>query len=240
MSEHSPQPNLHATADSPDWSARFWFMTTAAGITTGLAGGALMRLLYAVEHFAWKYQAPNTLVEAAKLASSSRRILVLLVAGILVGVIGKLIRKTLGTPTELDAAIWLRDGRVAVPPTLAQAVGSIITVGLGTSLGRESAIKQAGGALASQLAAWSRLSPAETKVLVAFGVGAGMAAAYNVPVGGALFAVEVLLGSIAMRLALPACRRHDGADAAGRHGRDARRPADRHAIDLHGPTPVGR
>ena len=41
-------------------------------------------------------------------------------------------------------------------------------------------------------------------MLVACGVGAGMASAYNVPVGGALFAVEVLLGSITLRLALPA------------------------------------
>ena len=85
-----------------------------------------------------------------------------------------------------------------------QAVHTIVTVGMGASLGRESPIKQAGGALASRIAQWCRLSRPEQRLLVACGVGAGMASAYNVPVGGALFAVEVLLGSISLRLAMPA------------------------------------
>ncbi|HEV8060259.1 MAG TPA: chloride channel protein, partial [Gemmataceae bacterium] len=77
-------------------------------------------------------------------------------------------------------------------------------VGMGTSLGRESAIKQTGGVIAGRLAQWFRLSRPEQRLLVACGVGAGMASAYNVPVGGALFAIEVLLGSISLRLAMPA------------------------------------
>lgn len=45
---------------------------------------------------------------------------------------------------------------------------------------------------------------AERRVLVACGAGAGMAAVYNVPLGGALFAIEVLLGTLALPLVLPA------------------------------------
>jgi H+/Cl- antiporter ClcA len=128
----------------------------------------------------------------------------LLAAGLLVGIGGALIKKTLGAPGEAEAAIWFRSGRMLLLATLAKAVHSIVTVGMGTSLGRESPIKQAGGAIASRLALGARLSRAEQRLLVACGVGAGMASAYNVPVGGALFAVEVLLGSISLRLALPA------------------------------------
>ena len=114
-----------------------------------------------------------------------------------------LIRKAFGRPGEAEGAIWFRSGRMPTLSTLVQSIHTIVTVGMGTSLGRESPIKQAGGAPASQIGQWTGLSrPSE--MLVACGVGAGMAAAYNVPVGGALFAVEVLLGSITLRLALPA------------------------------------
>ena len=139
-----------------------------------------------------------------------RRILVIFAAGLLVGAGSQFIRKTFGRSGDVDSAIWFRSGQVPALSTFAQAIESIIIVGMGTSLGRESAIKQAGGAIASHLAQWTGLSRAENRLLVACGVGAGMAAAYNVPVGGALFAVEVLLGSISLRLALPAllCSRH--------------------------------
>lgn len=162
-----------------------------------------MRLLRALEHIAWHYDA-GTFLEAIRRASATRHVLMLAAAGLLVGAGGKLIREVFGAPGKSESAIWFRSGQMPLLATLAQAINSIATVAMGTSLGRESAIKQAGGALASRIAQRSRLSRAEGRLLVACGVGAGMAAAYNVPVGGALFAVEVLLGSISLRLALPA------------------------------------
>jgi H+/Cl- antiporter ClcA len=162
-----------------------------------------MRLLKYVEHLAWDYDA-GTLLEAASRASASRHVSILLAAGLLVGIGSILIRKTLGPPGEAEASIWFRSGRMPMLSTLAQAVHSIVTVGMGSSLGRESPIKQAGGAIASRIALWSGLSRPEQRVLVACGVAAGMASAYSVPVGGALFAVEVLLGTISLRVTLPA------------------------------------
>ncbi|MHB1943134.1 MAG: chloride channel protein [Acidiferrobacteraceae bacterium] len=58
--------------------------------------------------------------------------------------------------------------------------------------------------MASKLSRWAGLSSAESRLLVACGAGAGMAAVYNVPLGGALFALEVLLGSLALPLIPPA------------------------------------
>lgn len=75
---------------------------------------------------------------------------------------------------------------------------------MGVSLGREGALKQAGAAIASKLAGWFRLTPAEQRLLVACAAGAGMAAAYNVPFGGAIFVVGVLLGTLSLPLMLPA------------------------------------
>ena len=78
-------------------------------------------------------------------------------------------------------------------------------VGLGASLGREAAPQQSGAALASPL---MRLGEAARAGSAACswpcGAGAGMAAVYNVPLGGALFALEVLLGTLALPLVLPA------------------------------------
>src|ERR1700722_6230529 len=119
-------------------------MTALTGVTAGLTGGALMRLLYWVEHVAWGYDT-GTLLEAARLAPASRHVLILLAAGLLVGIGGTLIRTTLGRPGEAEAAIWFRSGRMPTLSTLVQSVHSIVTIGMGTSLGRESPIQQAGG-----------------------------------------------------------------------------------------------
>ncbi len=202
-SDDPAQPNLDVASTNTNWSLRFWLLTVLSGAAVGLAGGALMRLLQTVEHLAWDYDA-GTLLDAAGRAPAARHVLVLLAAGILVGLGGTLIRKKFGRPGEAEAAIWFRSGRMPIVSTLAQSIHSIVIVGMGTSLGRESPIKQAGGAIASRMAQWGRLSRPEQRLFVACGVGAGMACAYNVPVGGALFAGEVLLGSISPRLALPA------------------------------------
>jgi H+/Cl- antiporter ClcA len=75
---------------------------------------------------------------------------------------------------------------------------------MGASLGREGAPKQVGAVLANALSDRAHLSEEQRRLLVACGAGAGMAAAYGVPLGGALFALEVLRGVLALRLILPA------------------------------------
>ena len=200
---HPSQPNLDLSPEHSTWRPRFWMVTALTGAAAGLAGGALMQLLRAVEHVSWRYDA-GTLLDAASRDSAWRHVLMLLAAGLVVAAGRTLLTRAVGPAGEVDAAIWFRSGRLPTVATLVQATHTIVTVGMGTSLGRESPIKQAGGAIASRLAVWAGLSRAEERLLVACGVGAGMAAAYNVPVGGALYAVEVLLGSISLRLALPA------------------------------------
>jgi chloride channel protein, CIC family len=85
-----------------------------------------------------------------------------------------------------------------------RAVQSIVLVALGASLGREAAPQQAGAALASALSERIGVPRWQRRLLVACGAGAGMAAVYNVPLGGALFALEVLLGTLTLPLVLPA------------------------------------
>jgi H+/Cl- antiporter ClcA len=68
-----------------------------------------------------------------------------------------------------------------------------VTVGLGSPLGREVAPRELGAALATKLCARTNLTPEDTRIMIACGAGAGLAAVYNVPFGGTLFTLEVLL-----------------------------------------------
>jgi len=81
---------------------------------------------------------------------------------------------------------------------------SVIIVAMGTALGREGAPKQAGAVFANFFSDRVRLSDEQRRLLVACAAGAGMAAAYGVPLGGALFALEVMRGVLALRFVLPA------------------------------------
>jgi H+/Cl- antiporter ClcA len=108
------------------------------------------------------------------------------------------------TPPDVSEALWLRSARLPLLASLARAVESITIVALGASLGREAAPQQAGAAWASTISEWAKLPDWQRRLLVACGAGAGMAAVYDVPLGGALFALEVLLGTVTLPLVLPA------------------------------------
>ncbi len=69
---------------------------------------------------------------------------------------------------------------------------------MGAAIGREAALKDMAATVAGKVSDWSRLSPEQRHLLVACGAGAGMAAAYNVSMGGALFTAEVLLGTLSL------------------------------------------
>ncbi len=84
------------------------------------------------------------------------------------------------------------------------SVISEVVIGMGASIGREAAPKLLGGASASVLAGWAGLSVQQRRLLVACGGGAGLAAVYNVPLAGALFTAEILIGSISLPVMLPA------------------------------------
>ncbi len=80
----------------------------------------------------------------------------------------------------------------------------IVTVGLGSPLGREVAPREFAAVMATRLCSWANLSPSRSRVLIACGAGAGLAAVYNVPLGGALFTLEVLLGTFELSALIPA------------------------------------
>ncbi|HLW96522.1 MAG TPA: chloride channel protein, partial [Solirubrobacteraceae bacterium] len=201
----SPQPNIPGRGILAGYSARFWGAVLAIGVATGLAGAGFVALLNLVERVAWGRTASQFLA-AVTAASPTRIIVVLLIAGLLAGAGTLIWRRAQGSGGgEVAEALWFHGGRLELIPSLLRGVVSIVTVGMGASLGREGAPQLAGAAFASELCERARsFSQRDRRLLVAAGAGAGMAAVYNVPLGGALFALEVLLGTLALPLVLPA------------------------------------
>jgi CIC family chloride channel protein len=197
-----PKPATLEIGPNAGW--RFWLAIVLTGLGTGACAAALTLLLQAVQHFAWPGTGA-TLLDAADQATPWRHIVVLLGAGLVTGA-GQiiLVRLTAGNSIDIAEAIWFSAGRLPALRTLGSAVLSVVVVGMGASLGREGAPKQAGAVIANALSDRVHLSDEQRRLLVACGAGAGMAAAYGVPLGGALFALEVLRGMLALRLVLPA------------------------------------
>jgi chloride channel protein, CIC family len=197
----TPQPNVPGRGIVASYGMRFWMLVVLVGLGAGLAGAALIELLRAIQHLAWSYHSGNFL-EGVEHTSATHRVLVLAIGGVIAGAGAVLLSGH--SPGEVSEALWLRRARVPLWASLARAVHSIVIVALGASLGREAAPQQTGAALASALSDWAGLPEWQRRLLVACGAGAGMAAVYNVPLGGALFALEVLLGTLTLPLVLPA------------------------------------
>lgn len=193
---------IPATIDQPG-AGRFWLAVVFAGVGTGFAAARLTLFLGVVQHLVWP--GAGTLLDAAAHAGAWHHISVLLGAGLAIGA-GQIIlgRLSSGNAIDITAAIWFSAGRLPPLRTLGSAVLSVVIVGMGASLGREGAAKQAGSVIANAVSDRGRLSDEQRRLLVACGAGAGMAAAYGVPLGGALFALEVLRGVLSLRLILPA------------------------------------
>ena len=197
------QPNATGDGDVP-LTARFWLTLVLAGVATGLFGMAMMFVLFNVEHLAFGYHS-GSFEAAVKHASAMRRVAAVTIGGMVGGAAWYLLRRfTPGEKSEVDDAIWSGDGSLSFRRRLGTSRISEVAVGRGGSLGREAAPKLIGGAAASVLARWTGLSEGQRRLVVACAAGAGLAAVYNVPLGGAIFTAEVLIGSITLPVILPA------------------------------------
>lgn len=91
-----------------------------------------------------------------------------------------------------------REGAIPTTPALARTAASAVTLGAGGSAGSEGPVAVLGAALGSFLGQLFRFGAARVRVLVAAGAAAGISAAFNAPLAGAFFALEEILGSLAI------------------------------------------
>ncbi|MEK9661206.1 MAG: chloride channel protein [Alphaproteobacteria bacterium] len=100
-----------------------------------------------------------------------------------------------GVP-EVMYATHYNEGKIRPAVVVVKSLASALSIGSGGSIGREGPIIQIGAAIGSLLGQWVAMPASHRIVLVAAGGGAGIAATFNAPLGGILFAVELLLVSV--------------------------------------------
>ncbi len=173
------------------------------GLGAGVGGALLTLLLHGVQHLAFGYT-ENTFLFGVERAPGIRRLLMLILAGVIAGGGWYALRRWLKPVPRLADALHDAPERVPYLPLILDSLLQIVVVALGASLGREGAPRQFGAAAGDWLSRRAGLTAERRHILLACGAGSGLAAVYNVPFGGALFSIEVLLGSAALRCVVPA------------------------------------
>jgi CIC family chloride channel protein len=107
-----------------------------------------------------------------------------------------------GVPEVMDA-IYYKQGVIRPVVAVVKSLASALAIGSGAAVGREGPIIQIGSALGSTLGQITRLQAGQRITLVAAGAGAGIAATFNTPIGGVLFATELMLPEISVNTFLP-------------------------------------
>src|SRR5271167_4450666 len=107
-----------------------------------------------------------------------------------------------GVPEVMDA-IYHKGGIIRPVVALVKSLASALAIGSGSSVGREGPIIQIGSALGSTLGQIVRMPAGQRIILVAAGAGAGIAATFNTPIGGVMFAIELMMPEVSVRTFLP-------------------------------------
>ncbi|HUJ70650.1 MAG TPA: chloride channel protein, partial [Verrucomicrobiae bacterium] len=133
------------------------------------------------------------------------RVLIPLIGGLLVGVIGWFFRVQTrgGGVTTIMQGVSLKGGYISLRRTAPRDWAAIVTISTGGSLGREGAMALLASAIGSSMGRRFQLSSQQLRVLVCASAAAALAAVYNAPIGGSLFAMEILMGNFALEVLGP-------------------------------------
>ena len=175
-------------------------------VVVGVIGGIVnVGFLYGVEGVKLiALRQPGDLVSIAELLQWWQRLLIPAFGGLAAGLVlhwGKG-RITAGTSNFMEAVV-AGDGRLSLGSGTIRAGSSLISVATGASIGREGAIAALTSAIVSKLGQCADWPPYRLRLLVGCGVSAGIAAAYNAPIAGALFAAHIVLGNFSMQIFAP-------------------------------------
>jgi chloride channel protein, CIC family len=107
-----------------------------------------------------------------------------------------------GVPEVMDA-IYYNSGRIRPVVAVVKSLASALAIGSGAAVGREGPIIQIGSAMGSTLGQVVAMTAGQRITLVAAGAGAGIAATFNTPIGGVMFAIELMMPEVSVRTFLP-------------------------------------
>ena len=182
------------------------FHLLLAGVV-GVIGGFTNVLFHVATGWAQLLTLRHTgdLVGVAYSLGNWERLLIPLLGGLVAGLIlhwGLRLVGPQGSSNLLEVVV-AGDGKLPMRTALVKASSSLASIATGASIGREGSITQLAATLASKGGQLARWHPYRMRLLVACGAASGMAAAYNAPVAGAIFAAQIVLGNFSMSLFAP-------------------------------------
>jgi len=213
MTDPQPAPrrnpgNIDDLPRRPGLSASLAGYALVVGAIAG-AGAIAFRLLIALFHnlmFFGRFDLHYDALQHTPESSWGAGVVLVPVAGALA--VAFLVRKFApeakghGVPEVIDAINW-RAGIIRPRVALIKSLASSISIGSGGAVGREGPIIQIGATFGSVMAQWMNLPIWQRITLIAAGAGGGIAATFNTPIGGLLFAVEIVLVEISARTLIP-------------------------------------
>jgi CIC family chloride channel protein len=190
-------------------------------IVVGLAGGygavGFRYLINYVQTLA--YGSADTLLGVVTTVEWYWRILVPAIGGLVVGLLVYYFAREAkghGVP-EVMEAVALRGGVIRKRLVIVKSLASAICIGTGGSVGREGPIVQIGSAIGSSVGQIVKVSADRMRTLVGCGAAAGIAATFNAPIAGCMFALEIILGDFGLATFSPIVISSVTATAISRH-----------------------
>jgi CIC family chloride channel protein len=107
-----------------------------------------------------------------------------------------------GVPEVMDA-IYYHKGIIRPVVALIKSIASALSIGSGGSVGREGPIVQIGSSFGSTVGQILRMPTWQRIILIAAGTGGGIAATFNTPIGGVLFAYELMFHEVSVKTIVP-------------------------------------
>lgn len=177
------------------------FISVLVGIVVGLASVALKSV---IEEFLIHFFHGKGEVILGSIPTIPFYLLLLIPAsgGLLVGIIKYVLMKSgaKGGVEQVMYAIAVKDGNLSFKEVVEKFITSAITLGTGGSAGKEGPVVHIGGGIGSVFARLLQLPEEYVKALVAAGAASGIAAAFNAPIAGTFFALEILLGDLSLNI----------------------------------------
>ena len=182
--------------------ARLLLRALGIGLISGVAALLLRWAATAAPRLAWP---GSDLVQGVAGAAPAWRVAVPALGGLLAGLVlaagSRFVRAARGW--DILEAVVLRNGVLPLRSTLVRAASSLVTQASAGAVGREGPIVLVAAAAASRAGRALGVSTRERRVLVGCGIAAGLACAYNTPLGAALFTMEIIFGSFAGEVFAP-------------------------------------
>jgi CIC family chloride channel protein len=187
------------------FSEEAFHLVLAGGV--GVIGGLVNLLFYyATESVKGLFShQPGHPEEVAEMMVGWQRILTPALGGALAGLVLHWGLRLAGPArtTNLLEVVLAGDGRLPFRNGIVKFLSSLVTIGSGGSIGREGGITQLSATLASKWGQLAKWPPYRLRLLVGCGAASGIAAAYNAPISGAVFAALIVLGNFSMSLFAP-------------------------------------